>query len=357
MSKLKPYLIQILFIASLLLLHKQAKAQFVGGASDGHSNTRLLNLVCVTTNVNPFAGGQSDGHSNTRLSNVVCVPTNVNPFSGGQSDGHSNTRLSNVVCSVTNVNPFSGGQSDGHSNTRLSNVVCSVTNVNPFGGGQSDGHSNTRLSNIVCVVTNVNPFAGGQSDGHSNININNFPINTCTTVPVQMLSFEAFCSEDFVNVSWITATEIDNKHFEIEKSSDGLNFSSIGIVEGAGNSNQQQYYLYKDVGKSNRIVYYRLKQTDYQGHVDYSTIVMADCMRGNSAKTLIYPNPGLNELIIETATNTNNQQRVEIIDGIGQIVYQGVIFHKHFINTTNYASGVYLIKLENGESYKWIKQK
>jgi len=79
-------------------------------------------------------------------------------FFGGISDGHSNSRMSNVTCSITTINPFAGGISDGHSNSRMSNVTCSITTINPFAGGISDGHSNSRMSNVlpsVCISTPI----------------------------------------------------------------------------------------------------------------------------------------------------------------------------------------------------------
>ncbi|NMM47244.1 fibronectin type III domain-containing protein [Marinigracilibium pacificum] len=92
-----------------------------------------------------------------------------------------------------------------------------------------------------------------------------------------------------VTVYWGTALEIDNDYFVIEKSTNGKNFSQIGIVEGNGNSNQLINYSFvdEDVRPKN---YYRIKQVDFNGDFDYSEIVSV--FRNNSpVKFKVYPNP------------------------------------------------------------------
>ena len=68
----------------------------------------------------------------------------------------------------------------------------------------------------------------------------------------------------------------------------------------------------------------------------------------------IYPNPVSNELIIEIEGNNDNL-KFEITNSLGQDVFQGNVVEKTIIQTSNFASGVYLIKLENGNSFEYKK--
>ena len=67
-----------------------------------------------------------------------------------------------------------------------------------------------------------------------------------------------------------------------------------------------------------------------------------------------YPNPFSNELVIET--NVNKQSTFEIINSIGQVVFKGNTLGKAVVNTESFSAGVYLIKLENGKTFKTIKK-
>src|SRR5690606_32485690 len=69
---------------------------------------------------------------------------------------------------------------------------------------------------------------------------------SCTPLPIVLLDFSAECKDNFTNVSWKTATEINNDYFELEKSYDAINFVSLGTVKGSGNSHQVKEYQYTD---------------------------------------------------------------------------------------------------------------
>jgi hypothetical protein len=343
---MKTSLIQILVFLCLFISTKQTYAQYTGGQADGHANLRLSNVACSVTSLNPYIGGEASGHVNLRLSNVVCAVTSLNPYIGGEADGHANLRLSNVTCAVTNLNPYIGGQADGHANLRLANLVCAVININPFNGGLADGHANLRLANLVCAVINVNPFNGGQADGHT---LDSTIICPGIPLPIELLSFEGECKSGTMNLKWTTTSETDNDYFTIERSLDGFHFEAISKVKGAGNSNKPIHYSFRTFFGTS---YYRLKQTNFDGSSKYSKFIYVDCQ--NSKSINVYPNPGSTELILEK-TDDNELVNFEIINVLGIVVYKGSLIKKMTVQTTDFALGVYLIKLENGKTYKWIK--
>ncbi len=87
---------------------------------------------------------------------------------------------------------------------------------------------------------------------------------------------ETIASKDLpigVVLTWSTATEENNAMFVIEKSDNGMDYTNIGTVRGAGTSLDGQEYNFLDPAASNSRLFYRLKQTDFDGTYNYSEIV------------------------------------------------------------------------------------
>ena len=114
-------------------------------------------------------------------------------------------------------------------------------------------------------------------------------------VPVELLAFTASVNNAEIQLLWSTASELNNRGFEIERSvNDADNFVTIGFVEGESTSTEINYYSFTDhpnfSGKS--VLYYRLKQVDFDGTYSYSDIVQVTY---NVPSTFVlnqnFPNP------------------------------------------------------------------
>ncbi|MHB8401938.1 MAG: hypothetical protein ACYDCN_07975, partial [Bacteroidia bacterium] len=92
-------------------------------------------------------------------------------------------------------------------------------------------------------------------------------------LPIQLLSFNAVPNDEKVDIKWETATEENNAYFTIEKSKDGINFTKLIDVPGAGNSTTYRNYAETDYQPYSGTSYYRLKQTDYNNNYKYFNIV------------------------------------------------------------------------------------
>jgi len=92
-----------------------------------------------------------------------------------------------------------------------------------------------------------------------------FNVTVTPPLPVSVISFTATLNKDIVLLDWSTAQEINNKFFTIEKSTDGINFSFLGNVNGAGNSTLTTKYHMNDLQPVDGVNYYRLSQTDIDG--------------------------------------------------------------------------------------------
>ena len=93
----------------------------------------------------------------------------------------------------------------------------------------------------------------------------------CTGIlPVELLSFHVSEENGTVLLEWETATEVNNDRFEIQSSTDGTDFETVGSVKGKGYSNEQTSYSWQDMEPEASTMYYRLRQVDHNGLDDYS---------------------------------------------------------------------------------------
>lgn len=120
-------------------------------------------------------------------------------------------------------------------------------------------------------------------------------------LPIELTAFNAQAQEKMVQLSWATASEINNSHFGIERSIDGETWENIGRVEGNGTTNTEQYYNYWDENPHNTLNYYRLKQVDFDGKYEYSEIRSVFISNENIA-IFAYPNPTIDYLSFNDLT-------------------------------------------------------
>jgi len=114
-----------------------------------------------------------------------------------------------------------------------------------------------------------------------------------TPLPIELLSFEANANEDKVDLKWITASELNNDYFTIERSTDAKNWEEAIITTGGGNSNQILEYFETDYAPLSGVSYYRLKQTDFNGDYTYSNIVPVkyDINNEEDGSINLFPSP------------------------------------------------------------------
>ena len=184
--------------------------------------------------------------------------------------------------------------------------------------------------------------------------------NNYHPLPVQLEYFTAQKDGDHTSLlKWATASEIDNDHFEVERSADAATWVTLGQVKGAGTTIQEQHYSYIDANALNGVNYYRLKQVDIDGNFVYTNIeeVTFDGGAASTATTVtMFPNP-LNEsgpLTIQLSNSAATITNVSITNAIGQVVSTGTSSQTNVIQLTdlNLAAGVYAISVFSSDSNK-----
>lgn len=125
------------------------------------------------------------------------------------------------------------------------------------------------------------------SDGYYTIGSHNC---FASPLPVELVDFSAQNAGRDVQLSWSTATELNNDEFTVEHSTDGVSFDAVCTVPGAGNSTSLLHYSCMHISPGSGIHYYRLKQTDINGVFTYSGLVSV--LRDDETPAFtIYPNP------------------------------------------------------------------
>jgi hypothetical protein len=169
-------------------------------------------------------------------------------------------------------------------------------------------------------------------------------------LPVVLTGFEATRhTESQVKLKWTTETEYGNVGFVVEKSENGTDYSRIGFVDGAGNSQQQQSYQFVD-NNAVHSAYYRLKQTDLNGEVSYSPVRFVQ--GSDLGQLLVYPNPFTQYIQLSLGNSSATQLPVLVqlitLKGKQILTTQGNIAEVQ--NTVNaqlhrLTSGTYVLKL------------
>lgn len=221
-----------------------------------------------------------------------------------------------------------------------------------------DGFANTIM--MLDATTNSYSFSTVANNAPSYAS-NRFRIIFSTTsgsLPVKLTAFNASKLNDEVEVKWSTSSEINNKQFEVERSSDGQHFTSIGTVDGAGNANKLNYYRLMDTRPETGLNYYRLKQTDFNNTFTYSHTVLVSFGDETQSSIAVYPIPANNQLTLEPA---GKYGRAEVLDILGKIVSTQPIANaeKEQIDLQALQTGIYYLRVyldgETPQTVKFIK--
>jgi hypothetical protein len=143
-------------------------------------------------------------------------------------------------------------------------------------------------------------------------------------VPIELRSFTAFAKNSSVELLWSTASELNNRGFEVERSvNDQNNFVTIGFVDGKGNSTEINYYSFNDNPQLSGVnqIYYRLKQVDLDGTFSYSDIVSVSYdVPAEFVLNQNYPNPFNPSTTISYFVPKESFVSIKIYDFLGREV-------------------------------------
>ena len=205
------------------------------------------------------------------------------------------------------------------------------------------------------VGNSVNSASGTGGDIGGTGSFTSFPE---VILPVELTSFQAKKKDQSVLLDWETASEINNKGFQIEHSSNGEDFKNIGWKEGAGNSTERLNYQFADDSPSLGTNYYRLLQMDFDGKSSYSDVKTV--LFESSFKFDIFPNPAKEYAYMEFFTEKIQDVNINIFSSNGQLAMTKIASLQEGMNNLSIpiqelTRGIYIISVIHNNRVKNIK--
>lgn len=181
-------------------------------------------------------------------------------------------------------------------------------------------------------------------------------------LPVELIAFDAEEQDGKVMLDWSTAMELDNRGFNIQRSSDSRDWKNIGFVEGNNTTDSRNDYQFEDENPLAFQSYYRLQQLDTDGVVEYTEIVTVN-IKKETAQLSVFPNPVNNDLTLNVELQTAEDIQIILTDINGRQVSVATLSGTKGMNAykpdvSDLAAGMYMaqIRLSNEVvSKKFIK--
>ncbi|SHI91537.1 Por secretion system C-terminal sorting domain-containing protein [Hymenobacter daecheongensis DSM 21074] len=212
------------------------------------------------------------------------------------------------------------------------------------------GNTNSfTVSNLTSGVSYK--FYGFEFNNDGVLNAENYRVpnnEPQVPLPVELVSFSAKLRNNAVVLNWATASEKNNRGFEIQRSQTGKesDFTTILTKEGAGSTTTQTKYEAVDSRPLPGLSFYRLKQTDFDGA---TTITKAIAIRATLGEVSLYPNPTQGEVTILVPQGSTENLAVRITDLVGREVQAGVLKADGKLDTSNLKAGTYIVVIGEGK--------
>ena len=306
----------------------------------------------------------------TLLSNITGVQLGFNrlPTSVSQSYmiGYPTHNAVKTLTAGSGLGTLAG--SDPEDGTIGIGQTFTITNVSGL-NGNSLYYSSFLITNYT-TITNFNPsllsikftgagstsasFQYGATDasGQTDPAPATYSINWPGALPVSMLYFSAQKKDQSMSlIRWATASEIDNSHFDLQRSSDAQHWEKIATLDGHGTTSEQNDYSYIDDMPKAGLNYYRLQQIDNDGHFQYSDIAEVQFTTSENIEMsiLLFPNPLSNSASLQIALSDPDQtiDQVIISNIMGQIIYSKALSAKPNQNLSDFKpeEGIYFVTI------------
>lgn len=180
-----------------------------------------------------------------------------------------------------------------------------------------------------------------------------------SVLPVTYLApLQAVSYTDFIELKWTTESEINHKHYLIQRSLDARNWEDIMTITGNSNNSTTKNYRVRDTKPALGLSYYRLKQIDYDEDFEYSNTVAINWEK-HWQEISIYPIPAKEKITIELAGPPNEERSFQIFDARGflKMSKQNLSTQKIEIAVTGWPQGIYYLQITSAisRSEKWMK--
>jgi hypothetical protein len=176
-------------------------------------------------------------------------------------------------------------------------------------------------------------------------------------VPVELENFTVRNESDKIILQWQTASELNNKGFEVQRKFANSDFASVGFVEGKGTTTEKQFYNFIDKPSENGLYSYRLKQIDFSGVNHFTDEVEIQFISSIQVRLeQNYPNPTNSRTVIQWSIPIYAHVKLKLYDVLGREVLTlvdgfrepGLYENQIDFTKTDLPSGIYLYELRIG---------
>jgi hypothetical protein len=184
------------------------------------------------------------------------------------------------------------------------------------------------------------------TDASGNTNTCSFTVTVSPSLPVHLISFTAVKQGTRSLLQWVTENEVNNSHFEVQRSADGVNYTTIANKP-AQNTTAGGTYSWQDVQPLSKVNYYRLKMVDIDGSYQYSVVRQVKFVHDN--EILVFPSVTNNFVYIQSG----KEMRAELYNISGVRLETVLIRGTSNFDMSKYPTGVYFIRVVS--EYKTFK--
>lgn len=301
----------------------------------------------VTSTANPTANG-----SYTVTHNDLSGVTDLSP---AYNDGGTNIVRKHNTQFVNSITGVTGGTYN-ISATMTGLLIGTLTDIR-----LAVSNGTTTVTNVGTHVaaTGTAPNPTAKRTGVSLAGLTgDFRITTTnstnTPLPIELISFEAVLNNGIVDLKWETASELNNDHFTIERGASVENFEAIATIKGKGTTTSKSTYSAQDANPLNGESYYRLKQTDFDGRVSFSSIESVILDESSSLK--LYPNPSTGIFTLSGVGKIEPSQ-IRIMGQLGQLIPASISLEGDdvIIDVRSFASGIYTLQVTQGATLRSVR--
>jgi hypothetical protein len=172
-------------------------------------------------------------------------------------------------------------------------------------------------------------------------------VSSSAILPVKLSAFAVKMSGNVVNITWTTDQEMNSNYFSIERSTNGINWTSIGTVAAQGNTSVATTYAFSDASPVSGTINYRLKMVDMDGSSEYSPIKAVKIAAVETHQMSIYPNPATEYVVISSKGAAVSNVKIQLIGMNGQVLKQMNGGSNVTLSVSEFHAGSYIVRVSD----------
>jgi hypothetical protein len=328
------------------LFYNQYKAVFKGSNNTIGGPDSLVNLGMVT-----LSGGltSSTGMRNEGLFTVGGSYT----INGGQLIVNNSNAQLRIGGAFSN-----NGQLRGNGSMHVAGGIGNNGTVAGYGAGAQRLTVNQAVPNTTSNLNINGALVAADTSTYAATRANP---DACVVLPIKLSSLQGVYNNNQVQLNWFTYAQSNARSFTIEYSQDGRSFTVAGELVATGSDNQTTPYLYMHTPAFTGTVFYRIRETDFDGNMYYSNMVVIRTGNTLLATTEVFPNPFTDVLQISMQLEKAGMIQVALFDASGRLVrklQQSGLTGKNTIAMSNLSAllpGTYLVQVKAGDHTSFRK--